>query len=58
MAEDQNPKVFQMRVDPAFTAKVDALRKAADDLPSRADVIRRLVDEAHAKIGIKKGGKS
>ena len=53
MADDQNPKVFQMRVDPTFTAQLDALRKAQDDLPTRAEMIRRLVEAAHSKVVLK-----
>ena len=45
--------VFQMRVDASFGRMLDDLRKAQDDLPSRAELIRRLVEQAHAALGKK-----
>lgn len=41
-------KFFQMRTTDAFLRNVDVLRKREDDLPSRADMLRRLVDRSLA----------
>ncbi len=38
---------FRMRADQKFLDKIDELRKAEDDLPTRSDMVRRLVDRAH-----------
>jgi hypothetical protein len=47
MDKDQNKtNNFHMRVDDEFLALLDALRKAEADLPSRAEIIRRLVERA------------
>jgi|HubBroStandDraft_5_1064220.scaffolds.fasta_scaffold418292_1 hypothetical protein len=35
---------LQMRVSAEFLRDLDALRKAEDDLPSRTEMIRRLVE--------------
>ena len=56
MTDETKPGVFQMRVDTAFGKQLDDLRKAQDDLPSRAEMIRRLVEAAHGALG-KKGAK-
>jgi len=42
---------LQMVIAPSQVAAVDAWRKAQDDLPSRSEAIRRLVDLA---LGSKK----
>ena len=42
----QPGKFFQMRASEEFTRKLDTLRKREDDLPSRAELMRRLVDRA------------
>lgn len=49
-------RVFQMRVDDDFLRQLDDLRRIEDDLPSRAELLRRLVEAAHAKF-TKKGTK-
>ena len=43
-------KQFQMRVSEDFNPKVDALRKAEKDLPSRSEMVKRLVDRAYEKV--------
>ena len=40
--------VFHMRVPTDFPSKLADLRKLEDDLPSVAEMMRRLVDRAHA----------
>ena len=35
-----------MRVDPAWMKRIDDWRRKQDDLPSRAEAIRRLVETA------------
>ena len=40
--------VFHLRVPDDFTAKLVDLRKLEDDLPTNAEMLRRLVDRAHA----------
>jgi hypothetical protein len=35
---------FGMRIDPAWMKRVDEWRRRQDDLPTRAEAIRRLVD--------------
>lgn len=42
-------KFFQMRASDEFTHNLDKLRKREPDLPSRAELLRRLVDRALAK---------
>lgn len=39
-------KFFQMRVNDAFLKSVDELRRMEVDLPTRADMLRRLVERA------------
>ena len=39
-------KFFQMRISQQFLKDVDELRKREEDLPTRAELIRRLVDRA------------
>lgn len=39
-------KFFQMRTSESFVRDLDRLRKLEDDLPSRADMLRRLVERA------------
>lgn len=36
-------RYFQMRVDDAWLAMIDDWRRAQDDLPPRAEAVRRLV---------------
>jgi hypothetical protein len=38
-------RIFQMRVRKSFLDKVDAWRREQQDLPPRAEAIRRLVDK-------------
>jgi hypothetical protein len=46
MADKQDtPGVFQMRVRASFLAKIDAWRREQEDLPPRAEAIRRLVEK-------------
>lgn len=40
--------VFHIRVPDDFTGKLADLRKLEDDLPTNAEMLRRLVDRAHA----------
>jgi hypothetical protein len=40
--------MFQMRVAPGFLESIDGWRKRQDDLPGRAEAIRRLVEKALA----------
>lgn len=37
---------FEMLVDPTFLRRIDGWRRKQPDLPSRAEAIRRLVEEA------------
>jgi len=37
---------FEMRLDEATIKRIDDWRRAQPDLPSRAEAIRRLVDQA------------
>lgn len=39
-------KFFQMRTSESFLRDVDTLRRREPDLPSRADMVRRLVERA------------
>lgn len=45
MTEEQTER-FQMRVSPKFIKSVDAWRRKQEDLPSRSEAIRRLVEIA------------
>jgi hypothetical protein len=40
---------FEMRVPASFLKAVDSWRRKQDDLPSRAEAIRRLVEQALSK---------
>lgn len=44
---------FQMRVAATFTRQLDNLRKAEEDLPTRSEMVRRLVEAAHDRLGKK-----
>jgi metal-responsive CopG/Arc/MetJ family transcriptional regulator len=35
---------FEMRLDPQMVARIDAWRRRQEDLPSRAEAIRRLIE--------------
>jgi hypothetical protein len=39
-----NDKLFQMRTNDEFLRRVDDWRRAQEDLPSRTEAIRRLVE--------------
>ena len=41
---DPKTQTLQMRVSSDFLEKLDAWRREQDDLPNRAETIRRLVD--------------
>lgn len=41
----KNDKQFQMRVSEEFLRMIDDWRRTQDDLPSRAEAIRRLIAE-------------
>ena len=43
--------LFNMRVAPEFLEKLDALRKLEEDPPSRAELLRRLVDRELERRG-------
>jgi hypothetical protein len=40
----KNDKLFQMRTTEGFLKRVDDWRRMQDDLPSRAEAIRRLIE--------------
>lgn len=47
MANDENGSTrFEMRAPKAWIAKIDNWRRKQEDIPPRAEAIRRLVDEA------------
>jgi hypothetical protein len=48
-------KFFQMRVNGEFNQSLDRLRKKEDDLPTRAEMIRRLVDRALVQAALNEG---
>lgn len=50
----QNDKQFQMRVSEDFLKTIDDWRRRQEDLPSRAEAIRRLVEQALDSTGKKK----
>ena len=52
-AHDLKDSKFQMRVDDSFARKLEDLRKSERDLPTRAEMLRRLVDRAHTGAPIK-----
>lgn len=43
-------QVFQMRIDKATMAQLDELRRIEPDIPSRSDLVRRLIERASAKL--------
>jgi len=38
---------LEVRADPAWLKRLDALRKLDDELPTRAEALRRLVDQLY-----------
>jgi len=42
--------ILHMRVSAEFEAQLAALRKAESDLPSKSEMIRRLVERANAAL--------
>ena len=46
MTEEEQTERFQMRVSPSFLRLIDDWRRKQPDLPSRAEAIRRLVEQA------------
>ena len=49
MSDTQKTARFELRIAADEIAALDRLRKAEDDLPSRAEMIRRLIVEADAR---------
>jgi metal-responsive CopG/Arc/MetJ family transcriptional regulator len=43
---DEQTERLQMRVSPEFIKSVDNWRRKQEDLPSRSEAIRRLVEQA------------
>jgi uncharacterized protein len=41
---------FEMRLDTILIERIDAWRRKQDDLPSRAEAIRRLVEQALGRL--------
>lgn len=54
---DQKTERFEMRMSAAEIAALDRLRRAENDLPSKADMVRRLILEADAKLKDRKARK-
>lgn len=50
---DEQSERLQMRVSPQFLKSIDAWRRKQDDLPSRSEAIRRLVEQALKGKGLK-----
>jgi metal-responsive CopG/Arc/MetJ family transcriptional regulator len=48
-AMDDKSERFEMRVPSSFLKSIDDWRRKQEDLPSRAEAIRRLVEEALKK---------
>jgi hypothetical protein len=46
MADDDKREQFSMRAPPGFLPALDSLRKLEADLPSRTEMLRRLVERA------------
>ena len=44
--------VLYMRVAPSYLKRLDALRRAEDDLPSRSEMVRRLIDRTFGRRGV------
>ena len=49
MKEDRKQKDFHMRIDQAFLDELDDLRADERPMPTRADVLRRLVTKETEK---------
>lgn len=43
---DEKTRPFQMRVAPEWLDRIDEWRRTQPDIPSRAEAIRRMVDQA------------
>lgn len=50
MADELKARVFQMRTDEEFTRQLDELRRVEKDLPTRAEMLRRLVSTAFERM--------
>ncbi|WP_126154658.1 hypothetical protein [Paracoccus haematequi] len=55
MSDEIKSVRLQMVIAPSQVAQIDAWRKAQDDLPSRSEAIRRLVDLGLAASGKARG---
>ena len=42
--------MFQFRVDPQFTDRLREIVRAEKDLPTKAEMLRRLVDRAYEQV--------
>lgn len=49
-----NQSILSVRVPPELFTQLDALRKAEADLPNKGEMIRRLVERAHASLAFTK----
>jgi hypothetical protein len=49
MADDDKREQFSMRAPPGFLPALDSLRKLEADLPSRTEMLRRLVERASSR---------
>jgi metal-responsive CopG/Arc/MetJ family transcriptional regulator len=50
-------EILHMRVAPDLISALDRLRKQEADLPSRSEMVRRLIERADAAIVAKERGK-
>lgn len=41
---------FQLRVDPGFTDRLNEVIRAERDLPSKSEMLRRLVERAYRQV--------
>lgn len=53
-AEPTRFDTFSMRADAEFLRRLDELRRREPDLPSRAEMVRRLVDAAFGPVSVAK----
>ena len=48
-ARMKQEKTMQMRIAAEYQVKLDELRKWEPDLPSRAEMVRRMIERLHAQ---------
>lgn len=49
-ADERRSERLELRISPDTVAQLDELRRIEHDLPSRSDLVRRLIERASARL--------